>query len=414
LLPPTAAGDAADLLPADLYLWPTARTYTREPVAEIHTLGSPPLLATVLATLCAAGARAAEPGEFTLRAFLSGRLDLTQAEAVLGIIDAEGRRQFDVALKQMAGGLSRPMQALRESLVDLLAELEAGLDFVDEDIEFISQAQLHARLSEAANTVAALVEQMSARGDVADTLRAVLVGWPNVGKSSLFNCLTGGASAALVSEQPGTTRDYLVAWLDESDPAAARRCQLVDTAGFEPEASAVGPGRLAQQTTAEQATSADVLVLCLDSTRPPNAWEQEQLASQSPQPRLIALTKCDAPRQLDRVTISKFAPAVAIVETSAQSGLGLDELRQAICRLVLSQATGEMSAVAATATRSRESLRLAAEALARAVMANTDQLGEELVAAEVRAALAELGKVVGAVYTDDILDRIFSRFCIGK
>jgi tRNA modification GTPase len=414
LLPGPPAREACESLPVEIYLWPTKRSYTREPVAEIHTLGSPPLLAALLAVLCAAGARAAEPGEFTLRAFLAGRLDLTQAEAVLGLIDADGGRQFEVALAQLAGGLARPMAALRESLLDLLAELEAGLDFVEEDIEFISQVQLQNRLGDAARAVAELAARMSLRAEVAENFRAVLIGWPNVGKSSLFNRLSAGAPASLVSTVPGTTRDYLVAWLDETTRGAARRCQLIDTAGMESIQAADRLGGMAQCAAGQQADAADVLVVCLDSTRPLNAWEQAQIATPAERPRLLVLTKCDAPRGLPADSLDPRASAGAILETSALTGTGLDALRGAIHALAAGQSAGEGAVVAATATRSRESLRLAADALARAAAANSQRLGEELVAAEVRLALAEIGKVAGAVYTDDILDRVFSRFCIGK
>src|SRR5207248_7990151 len=129
-------------VPLVLYLWPTGRSYTRQPSAELHLPGSPPILEAALAAVCQAGARLARPGEFTLRAFLAGRLDLTQAEAVLGVIEAQCRHELDAALGQLAGGLARPLTALREQLLDLLAQLEAGLDFVDEDIEFITAADL--------------------------------------------------------------------------------------------------------------------------------------------------------------------------------------------------------------------------------------------------------------------------------
>jgi len=148
----TLAGSGARL-PCDVYFWPGARSYTRQPVAEIHTLGSPPLLEAVLATLAARGARPARPGEFTLRAFLAGRLDLTQAEAVLGVIDAADGRQLADALEQLAGGLAAPLDALRGRLLDLLAHLEAGLDFADEGVQFITPEALAAELAAAAGHV---------------------------------------------------------------------------------------------------------------------------------------------------------------------------------------------------------------------------------------------------------------------
>ncbi|MEX0612814.1 MAG: hypothetical protein WD229_11905, partial [Pirellulales bacterium] len=153
-LTPSYRGGESTRVPCDLFLWPTVRSYTREPLAELHTVGSPPLVEALLATVCRAGARLAEPGEFTLRAFLAGRLDLTQAEAVLGVIDAADRRQLDTALAQLAGGLSQPLSRLRDELLNLLAHLEAGLDFVDEDIEFISPSDLVAHLAKVQAQVA--------------------------------------------------------------------------------------------------------------------------------------------------------------------------------------------------------------------------------------------------------------------
>jgi tRNA modification GTPase len=152
-------------LPCEFYLWPGARSYTRQPVAELHTLGSPPLLDALLRAVCRAGARLAEPGEFTLRAFLAGQLDLTQAEAVLGVIDAQGEGQLQTALAQLAGGVSTPMTRLRERLLDLLAHLEAGLDFVEEDIEFISAEELEGQLAAAEDAVRHIVARMESRGE---------------------------------------------------------------------------------------------------------------------------------------------------------------------------------------------------------------------------------------------------------
>src|SRR5436190_13753008 len=227
-------------LPGDLLIWPTSRSYTREPIAELHTIGSPPLLEALVAAVCKAGARLAEPGEFTLRAFLAGRLDLTQAEAVLGVIDARGSGDLDTALVQLAGGLARPLDRLRDELLQLLAELEAGLDFVDEDIEFISPSELRERLTSAARLLNEVEQQMDSRHVARETIQVALVGPPNVGKSSLFNALVERFdcehrpghpqhSSALVSSRRGTTRDYLIATIS----LYGTQCDLIDTAGID-------------------------------------------------------------------------------------------------------------------------------------------------------------------------------------
>jgi tRNA modification GTPase len=391
----------ASPLDCDLYVWPGRRSYTRQPAAEIHTLGSPPLLASILALLAASGARPARPGEFTLRAFLAGRLDLTQAEAVLGVIDAADGRSLQTALAQLAGGLATPLHALRGELLDLLAHLEAGLDFVEEDIQFISPAELDRQLVSAAQTVDRLAARLTDRAEAADRLRIVLVGWPNVGKSSLFNALAGH-DAALVSNIAGTTRDYVTARMN----LAGLECELIDTAGIEPDAALESIARDAQQSAGEQHVQADVQLLCLDAARPLNEWERSQLSRQSPSQRLVVWTKVDA---------ALSEPGVADgIRTSSVTGTGLASLRDRLREVAAGARLQDGQVVAATAVRCRESLRSAAEALARARDIVQVQAGEELVAAEVRGALHALGEVVGAVYTDDILDRIFSRFCIGK
>ncbi len=396
LLVPPPIGE----LPCDLYLWPDARTYTRQPVAEIHTIGSPPLLEAALRTVCAAGARLAEPGEFTMRAFLAGRMDLTQAEAVLGVIDAHGQKELDVALSQLAGGLAGPLDDLRNRLLDLLAPLEAGLDFVEEDIEFISTDQLNAQLKDAADGVAHLAHQMTCRGESCDAFRVVLRGWPNVGKSSLLNAL-GGERAAIVSETAGTTRDYLTkrTEIDGLD------CLLIDTAGVETDSES-DIAAMAQTASAQQSQHAHVELLCVDATRRLNSGEREALAKMPPANRILVLTKIDATRSTDL--------HLSALETSSRTGQGLSRLRRAISVRIMDNQPHESSVVAGTAIRCRDSLRSAAEGLDRARRAVVDTVGEEIVAAEIRIALDELGKVVGAVCTDDILDRIFSRFCIGK
>ena len=378
--------------PALLYLWPTERSYTRQPAAELHLPGSPPILEAALEAVCGTGARLARPGEFTLRAFLAGRLDLTQAEAVLGVIDARSQVELDASLRQLAGGLARPLHDLRQRLFDLLAHLEAGLDFVDEDIEFITADDLTRDLAAAASQVQAIADQLAERGEAGRLPRVVLVGAPNAGKSSLFNALAG-SEAAIVSPLAGTTRDYVArrVCLDGLD------CLLIDTAGEAADASEL-LAAAAQEAMREQAGQADLMLLCVDVSSPVADMDTNQPGDLR---RLRVWTKCDL----------AAVPGDGLA-TSSRTGQGIADLRRAIARKL--QLTSAETAVAGTAQRCKESLRLAAESLDRAAAAARSGLGEELVAAEVRSALDNLGHVVGAVYTDDLLDRIFSRFCIGK
>jgi tRNA modification GTPase len=382
------------MLPARLLVWPTSRSYTRQPTAELHTLGSPPILQATLQAVCRAGARVAGPGEFTLRAFLAGRIDLPQAEAVLGVIDAQDQLALQTALAQLAGNLSRPLAALRERLLDLLSHLEAGLDFVEEDIEFVSREELASELASALAELQAVEAKMHSRGTANELPRVALLGAPNAGKSSLFNSLVQ-ADAALVSPQAGTTRDYVsrIARFEGLD------CLLVDTAGLDD-----SPGdeiQVAAQALSQRShKQADLSLWCCDATRPIVRPPPEF----DPARTLCVLTKWD------QAKIDEVPPGW--LRTSAHTCFGITDLRQAIAASFIDQKRGEV--VPATSVRCRLSLQGAHKALSEAQAALVAGTGEEVVAAELRLALDELGQVVGAVYTDDILDRVFSRFCIGK
>jgi tRNA modification GTPase len=407
----------ASSAPCELYLWPGKRSYTGQPVAEVHTLGSPPVLEAVVQAACGGGARPAEPGEFTLRAFLAGRIDLTQAEAVLGVIDAAGAAELDAALKQLAGGLAVPLRRLRNDLLELLAHLEAGFDFADEDLPFITAEELLAQLDARSSQVDELARRLAFRGESAARARVALVGPPNVGKSSLFNALAG-RQGAIVSEVPGTTRDYLIAQLDLDGV----KCELVDTAGIDDapirdETTAVAAA--AQQMTHEQFRAAHVRVICVECGGARDGGGEQiregRVNDGNPTEEIVVLTKCDKYVGLPSLTpLSSQAERPCVLPTSAATGDGIADLKAAIRAAVLRLSGPQGEVVAGTAVRCGESLRLAAASLDRASAAVSAGIGEELIAAEVRVALNELGKVAGAVYTEDVLDRIFSRFCIGK
>jgi tRNA modification GTPase len=379
-------------LPADLYVWPAPRTYTGQDVVELHTISCPPLVELLVAACLTAGARAARPGEFTMRAFLAGKLDLTRAEAVQGVVGAGSRAELKQALGQLAGGVSHPLHELRDDLLNLLADVEAGLDFAEEDLHFVGQRDLLLRLAKGMALVTLVQKQLDQRslGDL--PFRVVLAGRPNVGKSSLFNALAGG-SAALVSPEPGTTRDYLVARLE----LAGTRTELVDTAGWRDAGDSVE--QQAQVLGRGQAERADLLLLCLEAGQPPTPAEQATLLRSDP-PALGIATKCDL-----------ATPAANLLPTSAATGLGLAALRAVLAERARAHAR---PVLAPSLSRCRHHVETCLGHLrqAHAVVLHEDP--PELLAVELRGALDQLGEMVGAVYTDDLLDRIFSRFCIGK
>lgn len=413
-------GDRLGWLEADIYWWRTTKSYTGQPAVEFHLLGSLPLLEGLLVQCCNLGARIAQPGEFTLRAFLAGRMDLSQAEAVLGVINARGEFELHRALNQLAGGLAKPIAKIRAELINALAHLEAGLDFVDEDIEFISAVELQALLSVSLQQIHQLQQQIQARNVSHGTPKVVLVGRPNAGKSSLFNALMNQASA-IVSAQRGTTRDYVAAaW-----HLPRFEAELVDTAGLD-DALHSEIDIESQVRTRRQMAEATLVIHVIDATADIEselAFLQASTTTIEANRKLIILNKLDAidsvriqrwQTQLDQ--LSEREAGVSFQMVSATAGVGLVGLRQEVAQRIESLTSDEgMGMLPNTAQRCRDSLQRCADALQGAIdMTKERAIYEELIAAELRLAMEELGWIAGEVYTDDLLDRIFSQFCIGK
>ncbi len=396
------------LIPGQLLFWPTEQSYTRQVCAEFHLPGSLPILNLFMKQLGETGIRGARPGEFTLRAFLGGRIDLTQAEAVLAVIDAQHAASFQTALQQLAGGLANPFHAIRESLLNLVADLEAGLDFVEEDIEFVSSQQLQTILGQCLETLTTIHSQMNSRTESSGAIRVALLGHPNVGKSSLFNRLAHEA-LAVVSSVPGTTRDFLVARIQHKN----QTIELFDTAGIDELENVDSTGSRSLEMIEWQSQSkshaisgqSDLVVVCIDSTRPTTNWELSQWNSIDER-TLVVLTKLDMEIE-ETISLKGIA-------TSAKTGRGMDELLDKVVeknRALNHNTTGWLIS---TNARCFESVCQATNSLLAARSANLQNLGDEIVASEIRLALESIGEIVGVVHNEEILDRLFSRFCIGK
>lgn len=393
-------------VPLALMYWPTHRSYTGQPMAEFHLSGSVPLLEATIEHLCDNGARLARRGEFTMRAFMSGRIDLLQAEAVLGVIEATDHDELQKALSQLGGRITTRLGQLRIDLIALLGDLEAGLDFVEEDIEFITKSEISRRLEAALLLLEELAEVSVRRLPAGYRRRVVLAGLPNAGKSTLFNRLIG-QQKAIVSEIAGTTRDYLTARLRLD----SLEVELIDTAGWEDAADLIM--QQAQGLREEQVSVSDLVVWC--STVNLAADEKSlddrlrQMAENRCPALLHVLTQCD--RQAKPETSDAED---CFLRISAASGVGMEGFTAELQSRLTGSQSARSELLGTTAVRCRDSLNRTIQSLRKAQTATTELRGDELIAIEIRQALYELSTILGEVYTDDILDHIFSSFCIGK
>ena len=389
-------------IPAAMMLWPTNRSYTGQPMAEIHTIGAPPLLDAILETLFACGARGANRGEFTMRSFLAGRIDLVQAEAVLGVIDATDHEELQTALTQLGGGATSRLAEVRSEILSLLGDLEAGLDFVEEDIEFITKQQICDRLETCANLVDELASDTQHRLPSGYRPRIVLAGLPNAGKSTLFNRLMG-TGKAIVSPVAGTTRDYLIGDVNID----GMQFQIVDTAGWESTSDLIM--NQAQNLRSNQMGTSDLVVWCTSAALgKAEAETDSQLKHEAEEVSQVV----SVVTQVDRV--EDFLPADEGLHISAQLDVGIDEMLAEIKHCFQLTQSSRSQLLASTTARCRESLANASNAIKAAQSAAMISAGDEVIAFELRDALRQIGIILGEVYTDDILDHIFSNFCIGK
>ena len=385
-----------------LLVFRAPRSYTGEDVVELQGHGGSVAARRLLEAVLAAGARPAPPGEFTRRAFLNGRLDLTQAEAVLDLIQARTDRAAQAARAQLDGRLGTEIRAHYATLAVIAADIEALLDFSEEEVPdgFLQEAD--ARLARLLEPLRELIRSWHAGHLLRDGALVVISGRPNVGKSSLLNALLG-RNRAIVSEQPGTTRDSI----EENLVLEGFLVRLVDTAGLRETACAIEAEGVARAGALVE--QADLNLHLLDGSRALDAEDGRQLARLSPTRTLLAVNKSDLPPRLDREALDGWQ-AVSI---SARAGHGLAALREALAgRLGL---PGAVATGAEVAARHREELERAAEAIseARRLLGGAAD-GLVLAAQRLRTAALALARITGSVWSKDLLDAVFSRFCVGK
>jgi len=377
------------------------RTYTREDVVEFHCHGSPLVLQLGLEALIRSGARLAEPGEFTKRAFLNGRLDLAQAEAVMDLIQARSESSLRIAVEQLRGRLSEELGQIREGLVRLLVEVEAGIDFTEEEITFISGEAVSNGISHIAERIDRLIQSADDGRVVREGITAVLAGRPNVGKSSLLNALIQ-TDRAIVTNIAGTTRDVLEEYVN----IRGIPVRLMDTAGLRESFDTVE--REGVRRSHEAVARADLVLAVLDGSTPATEQDHHLLAQEKPV--VVVINKSDLPSRLDQDKLGHGR----IVKTSAVSGDGIEELRDAIRDSVLTQRLEAHEGAVITHLRHRAALVRARESLEYVRGSAAQQMPAEFLAMDLRSAINAVGEIIGETTVEDVLDRIFKEFCIGK
>ena len=405
VLGPGTAGAGRGLDSALATFSPGPGSYTGEDTAELHCHGSPVVLGLVLEALFAQGARQAGPGEFTRRAFLNGKLDLAQSEAVIDLIDAETPAAAHQAAGQLTGALSRRVEEIYRALVDLMAHFHAVLDYPDEDIDPLGAAEMESALALAAGNIRRLLSTYRRGQMLSQGLPCAIVGRPNAGKSSLLNALLG-YDRAIVTPIAGTTRDTI----EERLTLGGVLLRLIDTAGMRESQDQVE--QLGVERSRAAARRASLVLAVVDGSRPLEEEDQEALALAAAAPMCIVVrNKTDLP--LCPQDFSPLPPGTPVVEVSSLTGEGLDQLELAIEELIPQEGEGEAGALLTNA-RQADAARRAGECVERAQAALAAGVTPDAVLTDVEEALSALGELTGRSVREDVVSTIFRRFCVGK
>ena len=382
-------------------------TYTAEDVVEINCNGSMVSLRKTLALVLRKGARMAEPGEFTKRAFLNGRIDLSQAEAVIDVVKAKTDKSFDVALSQLEGGLSSRIYEIRQKLLDLLVDITVNIDYPDEDIEELTYENLEMNIKLIGDMIEKLLSTASSGRMIREGIRVAIVGKPNVGKSSLMNSLLR-ETRAIVTEIPGTTRDTI----EETLSIRNIPVYLIDTAGIRETSDKVE--RLGIEKSKEAFNNADFIIFILDGSDEISGEDKEIIEYLKSRKALVLLNKKDLQQKINVEDIIKLLPDSQVIETSLINGEGIEEIENAIEELVYGGEITQKESLMVNNVRHIELLKKSRDSLHDASVMTANREALDFIEIDVRNAYDFTGEIIGESVNDDIINEVFARFCLGK
>ena len=383
------------------------KTYTAEDVVEINCHGSMVSLRKTLALVLRKGARLAEPGEFTKRAFLNGRLDLSQAEAVIDMIRAKTDKSFDVAVSQLEGRLSLKVEEIRQKLLDLLVDITVNIDYPDEDIEEMTYEKLEESIVETQDMIEKLLETSSTGRMIREGIKIAIVGKPNVGKSSLMNGLLK-ETRAIVTDIPGTTRDTIEEVLSIRNIPV----YLVDTAGIRETSDKVE--KMGIEKSKEAFNQADFILFLLDGSRPLEEEDLQIMELLKERKSLVLINKRDLGEAISIEEIAAKLPASQVIEASLLKGQGITEIEDAVEDLVYGGEIVQKESMMVNNVRHIELLQQAVKSLTDALHMSERREALDFIEVDVKNAYERLGEIIGETVSDDIINEVFARFCLGK